>query len=150
MGAISNSSVEVSASGQSIPRLSRSQIAAFIQTCLGSLRKRAGVRLRSGDLSVAFVDDRTMRQLNRTFRSRNRTTDVLTFEGSEADGTFGEIIISVDEARRQAREQRHSLPTEIRYLLLHGILHALGYDHENDKGEMNALELAVRLTVGLE
>jgi probable rRNA maturation factor len=58
--------------------------------------------------------------------------------------------ISIDQARRQAAEQKHSQATEIRYLILHGILHALGYDHETDKGEMNALEVQVRAAVGLE
>ncbi len=52
-------------------------------------------------------------------------------------------------ARRQASGEHHSLPTEVRYLILHGILHALGYDHEADDGEMNALEIEVRAQVGL-
>jgi probable rRNA maturation factor len=56
----------------------------------------------------------------------------------------------VDQARRQAAEEKHSLATELRYLILHGVLHALGYDHEADQGEMNALEVEVRGAVGLE
>ena len=53
-------------------------------------------------------------------------------------------MISIDQARRQATDQKHSLATEVRYLILHGTLHALGYDHETDDGEMNAKELELR------
>ena len=94
------------------------------------------------ELSIAFVHDATMRALNRRFRRKDKTTDVLTFPD--------EIVISLDQARRQARDEKHSLATEVRYLIAHGVLHALGYDHETDEGEMNALELVVRQRVGLE
>jgi probable rRNA maturation factor len=89
-----------------------------------------------------------MRELNRKFRRKNKTTDVLTFRGDDSSH-LGDIVISIDQARRQAADEKHSLATEIRYLVLHGILHALGYDHEIDKGEMSALELRVRERVGL-
>ena len=59
-------------------------------------------------------------------------------------------MISVDQARRQAADEKHSLAVEIRYLVTHGLLHALGYDHETDSGQMNALEVEVRELVGLE
>ena len=98
------------------------------------------------DVSIVFVDDQTMRKLNRQFRHKNKTTDVLTFP----DDDSCEIVISIEQARRQAKVERHSLATEIRYLVLHGILHALGYDHETDQGEMDALELRVREKVGLD
>jgi probable rRNA maturation factor len=89
-----------------------------------------------------------MRELNRKFRRKNKTTDVLTFRG---DGPLlGEIVISVDQARRQAADEKHSVAIEVRYLILHGILHAMGYDHETDNGEMHALELKVRAKVGLD
>ena len=130
-------SVEVSGS---IPRLSRREIAAFTRK----------VMLAAGDemqqVSIALVDDATMRNLNRKFRHKNKTTDVLTFPAE--DGC--EIVISVDQARRQARQEKHSLATELRYLLVHGLLHGLGYDHETDSGEMNELEVDVREKVGLE
>ena len=103
-----------------------------------ALRARA-ITVRFGGLTA--VDDATMRRLNRRFRLENRTTDVLTFPG--------EIVISLPQARRQARDEKHSLATEVRYLILHGVLHALGYDHETDHGEMNALELKVREKAGL-
>jgi probable rRNA maturation factor len=126
----------------SVPRFSRTEIATFARSVLLKLDVDAE------ELSIAFVDDAAMRELNRKFRRKNKTTDVLTFTG---DGPLlGEIVISVDQARRQAADEKHSLATEIRYLILHGILHAMGYDHETDQGEMNALELKVRASVGLE
>ncbi|MFP5246367.1 MAG: rRNA maturation RNase YbeY, partial [Thermoanaerobaculia bacterium] len=90
------------------------------------------------------------------FRKKKKTTDVLTFpaddsynEPSATGRPLGDIVISVDQARRQAADEKHSLATEVRYLVLHGVLHALGYDHETDNGEMNALEIEVRELVGL-
>ena len=131
-------SVEISGS---VPRLTRREIATFARRVLRA------VGAEPEELSIAFVGDEAMRELNRRFRRKNKTTDVLTFPG---DGPLlGEIVISVDQARRQAADEKHSLATEVRYLILHGILHALGYDHETDNGEMNALELKVRRTVGL-
>jgi probable rRNA maturation factor len=123
----------------SIPRLSRREIVAFTRKVLLA----AGEEM--AEVSIALVDDDTMRNLNRQFRHKNKTTDVLTFPGEESC----EIVISVDQARRQARDEKHSLATELRYLLVHGLLHALGYDHETDSGEMNALEVDVRQKVGL-
>ena len=115
--------------GAAVPRFSRREIAAFTRSILRAIRSK-------NPISVAFVDDETMTALNRKFRRKNRTTDVLTFED--------EIVISLDQARRQAKTEKHSLATEVRYLLIHGVLHAHGYDHETDDGEMNALELDVR------
>jgi probable rRNA maturation factor len=127
--------VNVEVSGAAVPRLSRREIAAFARRALRAAH--GGL----GELSIALVDDATMRALNRRFRRKNKTTDVLTFPD--------EIVISLDQARRQARDEKHSLATEVRYLIVHGILHALGYDHEADQGEMDALELRVRERVGL-
>lgn len=130
-------SIEITGSA---PRLTRREVAAFARKVLLA----AGEDI--GELSIAFVDDPAMRGLNRKFRGKNKTTDVLTFPGENSC----EIVISVEQAKRQARRERHSLATELRYLLLHGILHGLGYDHETDDGEMDALELEVRQRVGLE
>ena len=98
------------------------------------------------DVSIVLVDDRTMRKLNRQFRHENKTTDVLTFPCDDSC----EIVISIDQARRQAAREKHSIATELRYLILHGVLHGLGYDHQTDRGEMDALELKIRDAVGLE
>ena len=124
----------------SAPRLTQREVAAFARKVLLA----AGEDI--GEVSIAFVNDATMRGLNRKFRNKNKTTDVLTFPGENSC----EIVISVDQAKRQARNEKHSLATELRYLLLHGILHGLGHDHETDHGEMNELELEVRESVGLE
>ena len=132
---------EVEISG-SVPRLTRREIAAFARRVL----RAAGHSPE--ELSIAFVDDAAMRALNRKFRRKNKTTDVLTFPGDAP--LLGEIVISIDQARRQAAGEKHSLATEVRYLILHGVLHALGYDHETDNGEMNALELKTRAKVGLD
>lgn len=131
----------IEVTGPAIPRFSRREIIAFTRKVLRVLGQR-GVTA-----SIAFIDDAAMTALNRKFRRKNKTTDVLTFPG---DAPFlGDIVISIDQARRQAAGEKHSLATEIRYLILHGALHALGYDHETDQGEMNALELLVRTAVGL-
>jgi probable rRNA maturation factor len=127
----------------SVPRFPRREIANFARRVLRFLDVEAD------DLAIAFVDDPSMREMNRKFRRKDKTTDVLTFPGEDASH-LGDIVISLDQARRQAAEERHSLPTEVRYLIVHGILHSLGYDHETDGGEMNALELQVRAAVGLE
>jgi probable rRNA maturation factor len=144
--------LNVEVSGAAIPRFSRREMGAFTRKVLLALRKGDAI----SDVSIAFVDDDSMQQLNKRYRRRNRTTDVLTFpaDDSYADPRatkrpLGDIVISVDQARRQAADEKHSLATEVRYLILHGVLHALGYDHETDNGEMNALELKVRETVGL-
>ena len=104
------------------------------------------------NVSVVFVNDRRMKGLNARYRGERKTTDVLTFAGEDSPegASLGEIVISLDQARRQARAERHSLATELRYLLLHGVIHAFGFDHETDGGEMDALEMRVRSRLDLE
>jgi len=113
--------------------------------------------------SIAFVSDRKMRALNKEFRGKNKTTDVLSFpfEADEfdvlsepsavADGFssnfLGDVVISLEQAQKQAAENDLDLETEIKQLILHGILHLCGYDHETDDGEMNARELDLRQTL---
>jgi probable rRNA maturation factor len=119
----------------------RRDITTFTRKVLHALNRLDDFR----EISIAIVDDATMRTLNRKFRHKNKTTDVLTFPGEASC----EIVISIDQARKQAAQERHSIATELHYLLLHGILHGLGYDHETDEGEMNELELEIREAVGL-
>jgi probable rRNA maturation factor len=102
-------------------------------------------------LTVAFVSDRRIRELNKIFRDKNRPTDVLSFpyepdqyDYLETENFLGDIVISVEQAERQARENDLTLENEIKQLILHGILHLVGYDHESDGGEMNRLELKLR------
>jgi len=133
--------LNVEVTGVAIPHFSRRDIAAFTRKVL------LAVEERKREVSIALVDDEAMQALNKRFRGKNKTTDVLTFPSDDTYAT--DIVISVDQARRQAADEKHSLANEVRYLILHGILHALGYDHETDKGEMHALELEVRAKVGL-
>jgi probable rRNA maturation factor len=150
---LTNVEVNIEVTGAAIPHFSRREIAQFVRRVLIGLRVDDDIH----DVSIAIVDDEAMRNLNRKFRKKNKTTDVLTFPADDSDADpnatgrpLGDIVISIDQARRQATDQKHSLATEVRYLILHGILHALGYDHETDSGEMNALEVEVRASVGLE
>jgi probable rRNA maturation factor len=147
----------IEVTGPAVPRFSRREIAQFARKVLIALEHLHRIPDEISEVSVAIVDDEAMRKLNRQFRKKNKTTDVLTFPADQsyadprAKGRpLGDIVISIDQAKRQAVDQKHSLATEIRYLLLHGIIHALGYDHESDEGEMNALEVEVRGKVGLE
>lgn len=100
--------------------------------------------------TVAFVSDRAMRELNRRWRGKTGTTDVLSFpaeqdEFEKVEGlTLGDVVISVERAARQAAENGLTFENEIEQLILHGLLHLCGYDHEADAGEMNALELRLR------
>jgi probable rRNA maturation factor len=100
------------------------------------------------DFSVAFVSDRRMRELNVFFRGKDSTTDVLSFphepDEFDTDNNLGDIVISVEQANKQATENGLTLENEIKQLILHGLLHLCGYDHETDAGEMNKRELQLR------
>ena len=104
--------------------------------------------LAESELSIVLCDDAFIHPLNRDYRGKDRPTDVLSFaqrEGEESDPddpVLGDIVISVERAQAQADERGHSLETEMRVLLVHGILHLLGYDHEEDADaeEMEAEE----------
>jgi probable rRNA maturation factor len=91
------------------------------------------VKLNIPELSIAIVKDREMIPLNRKHRKRNRTTDVLAFDYGLPFGGQGEIIICLDQAKRQAKELRHSVKKELEILLIHGILHLKGYDDGTKK-----------------
>lgn len=102
------------------------------------------------EVSVLFCGDRLMAGLNRRWRGKDRPTDVLSFpaEGAPA-GFLGDIVISIPYAGRQARRRGESRALEVDRLLLHGYLHLLGYDHETDRGEMDALEARLRRRFGI-
>jgi probable rRNA maturation factor len=103
-------------------------------------------------VTIAFVSDAKIRELNRKFRGINRATDVLSFPHSEseaADNNLGDIAISLARAEAQARENDLEFDQEIAQLILHGLLHLCGYDHETDNGEMNRLELKLRRKLGI-
>ena len=94
--------------------------------------------------TIAFVSDRKSRELNRTFRGIDKPTDVLSFPSGDGGPDLGDIAVSIETAKIQARQNGLSLEREIAQLILHGLLHLCGYDHETDKGEMNRLELQLR------
>lgn len=106
-------------------------------------------------VTVAFVSDRVMRELNWRWRGKRGTTDVLSFpagqdEFEKVEGwTLGDVVISVEQAERQAREQGLEFEEEVSQLILHGVLHLCGYDHETDKGEMHRLEMRLRRRLGI-
>jgi probable rRNA maturation factor len=107
----------------------------------------AALAPEAAGLGVRFAGDRAMRLANRRFRGKDQTTDVLSFPGDEASGEeryLGDILISIPTARRQAAEAGHGVDREVKTLLLHGILHCLGHDHEADQGEMERLERRLR------
>jgi len=96
-----------------------------------------------------------MRELNRLWRHKQGTTDVLSFpaeqdEFEKAEGSsLGDVVISVEQAARQARENGLTLEQEIAQLILHGLIHLCGYDHSTDDGSMNKLELRLRRKLGI-
>ena len=91
------------------------------------------------EFAVCLASDQAVRRVNLRFRGRNQATDVLSFPDGEGLH-LGDILISAPQARRQARRLGHSLDQELRILLLHGVLHLLGHDHERDRGRMRRLE----------
>ncbi len=97
-------------------------------------------------LAVRFTGERAMRSLNRRFRGHDRSTDVLSFPGGDTEEGLhlGDIAISVPTARRQAAARGEEVGRELKRLLLHGLLHCLGYDHESDGGEMRRQEKRLR------
>ncbi len=100
--------------------------------------------------TVCLVSDHVIRRYNARFRGKDTPTDVLSFPGDEPDWA-GDLLISAQTARRQARQLGHSLDTEIRILALHGLLHLLGYDHEDprDAGRMARAERRWRRRLSL-
>jgi probable rRNA maturation factor len=99
--------------------------------------------------TIAFVSDKKIRELNRQFRGVDKATDVLSFPAGEPNN-LGDVAISVETAAAQAKENRLSFENEIAQLILHGLLHLSGYDHETDNGEMNRLELRLRRKLDID
>ena len=100
-----------------------------------------------GELSVRITSARELQELNRRFRHKNKPTDVLSFPSGM--GTGGDIAIAREIAASNAAALGHSLTIELKILILHGLLHLAGYDHESDNGEMTARESQLRQQLGL-
>lgn len=108
-------------------------------------RARRAVGLK-GDVSILLTSNREMRRLNRSFRGKDKPTDVISFPAMEVVSKefAGDLAISVDIAATNARRLGHSAQEEVHVLILHGLLHLAGYDHEQDDGEMARKEEQLR------
>lgn len=122
--------------------INRSYIKAFLR----SAQSAVGIR---SEVNVLITSNQEMCRLNRDFRGKNRPTDVLSFPAVEHEKIAGDIAISGEIARKNADALGHPFTTEVKILLLHGLLHLAGYDHETDRGEMAALEQKLRARLNL-
>ena len=106
------------------------------------------LRTENAEVHLVLTGDQTIRELNSRFRDIDQATDVLSFPDGEVLPSgrrfLGEIVISLDSARHQAKSLGHGEVRELSELALHGTLHLLGYDHVRDQGEMNEIELQLR------
>ncbi|MBX5436518.1 MAG: rRNA maturation RNase YbeY [Alicyclobacillaceae bacterium] len=130
----------------------------FVQRVLAAASRRLGI---GGEVSVSLVGDEEIHSLNRDYRGVDRPTDVLSFPLIGEDEMLtappgqplllGDIVVSLPTARRQAAEYGHSLQREVGFLLVHGFLHLLGYDHDSEASEreMFALQEEVLSSIGL-
>ena len=117
----------------------------FATTALAAIGKS------ESSVTIAFVSDKKIRELNRQFRNLDKATDVLSFpSGGPDEAELGDVAISVDTAVTQAKENGLAFENEIAQLILHGLLHLSGYDHETDNGEMNRLELRLRRKLAID
>lgn len=121
-------------------RLPRRVFERTLAACADALKPR-----RETVLSVAFVDEKDMRRLNKQWRGKDKPTDVLSFES-------GEILICYPVARRQAAELRHSVRDEVVFLLVHGVLHTFGFDHMKpaDAKKMFPLQTRILTRLGVD
>jgi len=136
-------------------RLARRPFEGFLRR----IQRELGVA--DSEITVAFVSDREIARWNADYRGKPGPTDVLSFPAaygarhsaakSSAQGReiLGDIAIAPETARRYARKNGRSLANEIRVLMLHGVLHLMGYDHESDNGQMNKIEHRLRRRLGI-
>jgi probable rRNA maturation factor len=146
-------------------RVARQPLEEFLR------RVEKGLHLGGSDLTVCLVSDLEMTRLNEAFRKKKGPTDVLSFPADKrrrkriyteipeklrrkpvpgtTESYLGDIAIAPETARRYAKKNGRSLGDELRVLMLHGVLHLLGYDHETDRGEMNRIEQKMRRRFGL-
>ena len=136
----------ISVSPNALPGLAGLSLPALARL-LKRVSRAVGI---DGEVDVLLASDAELRRLNRKFRGRNKATDVLSFPAEAMPGLpaekqhAGDLAISLETAAKQAAEHAHSLATEVRVLMLHGMLHLAGMDHETDAGEMREREMALR------
>ena len=140
-----------------------------LELFLARVRRELG--LAEADLTICFVSDAEIARMNQAFRKKKGPTDVLSFpaierrrppvlrrqgsrrlqqKGRDSTSSFlGDIAIAPSVARRNAKKLGRTLPSELQILILHGVLHLLGYDHETDRGQMDRLEARLRRKLGL-
>lgn len=141
-------------------RVARRPLESFLR------RVKRELGLKQADVTICLVSDKAMAQLNKSFRKKKGPTDVLSFpavarsrpvrlrrkssaKNSAKREYLGDIAISPATARRYAKKNGRHLANELRVLILHGVLHLLGYDHETDRGEMDEMEQRLRKRIGL-
>jgi len=135
--------IDPPSSSLDISSLSKSGLARFLN------RAREAVGL-DGEVEVLLTSDVEIKRLNKAFRGKNKATDVLSFPAPEEfEGVAGDLAVSLETAAKQATEHGHGLRDEVRILLLHGLLHLAGEDHETDSGEMAEREAELRKELGL-
>ncbi len=125
-----------------------------LQTLAENILRAAGAA--RAELSLLLVGDRSMRRMNRVYRGKDRTTDVLAFPAHKTfkrvtgygsritSSTLGDVVISIPQAERQAARAGHALEHELTVLVVHGLLHLLGYDHERSAREARRMSLRER------
>ena len=126
---------------KAISGVDRADVERFVE------RGRRAVGLR-GEVNVLLARNAEIRRLNRDFRRLDKPTDVLSFPAVTGE-VAGDIAISADIARRNARQLGHSTTEEVKVLIVHGLLHLAGYDHESDSGQMRRKEDRLRRSLGL-
>jgi probable rRNA maturation factor len=140
-----------------------------LELFLARVRRELG--LDEADLTICFVSDAEIARMNQAFRKKKGPTDVLSFpamdwrkpatapgqrvwrkrqRGARTPYFLGDVAISPSTARRNAKKLGRTLPGELKVLVLHGVLHLLGYDHETDRGQMNRVEARLRRKLGLK
>jgi probable rRNA maturation factor len=121
------------------------------------------LKIGNSEITIAFVSDAEMARCNEAYRKKKGPTDVLSFPATagarqkklpKANGTkqsesLGDIAIAPETAKRYAKKNGRTLSSEIRVLMLHGVLHLMGYDHESDQGQMNRIEQKLRRRLGI-
>ena len=138
-----------------------------LELFLARVRRELGIL--EADVTICFVSDTEIARMNQAFRRKKGPTDVLSFPAiprrapvslprrrrlgsarrSKSDAFLGDIAISPATARRNAKKLGRTLPSELQILILHGVLHLLGYDHETDRGQMDRVEERLRRRLGL-
>ena len=131
-------------------RLSANALQMFLREIQRTLK------IEDAQVTIAFVGDAEITQWNESYRKKKGPTDVLSFpaaskgrRGKKSEKNLGDIAISPETARRYAKENGRTLQQELRVLMLHGVLHLMGYDHETDRGEMDRLEQKLRRRLGI-